>query len=423
MGIRSRLGGALIRLGVKSVGAGWAQTLGGMEDILRGAFMRPSKAGKHIDEETAFYVSTVVACVTRIAFGIAQVPWKVYRAREGGKGKDEARDHSLWKILHRKPNDFQTSFGFRVTMMFHLLFLGRFIAFVNRVDGKVVELLPLAIAKVRQIPGTWDLEFTLADNAGVAKPIPRENIWYIVGPSFNGWEGKKWVELARETIGLAMVAEENQIDQQKAGNRMPGVLSLEGNVAVNQQADLASWIRDQVMKDLKDTGILTIDRKGVFTPAGMSGVDSETLATRKFQGEEICRHFGMLPVMIGLGEGADGFASAEQKGIWHTTHTLDPWWVQVEQSAENELVDEKSDADKDISIGFVRAGMMRGSMKEQYDAFAVALGRGATGPGQQFMLPNEVREFLDMNPVAGWDDPAPFVPPLPSQSEKKTDLQ
>ena len=398
MSIRARVGAAWLAFKT----AGWTMTLGNME-ILRDVFARPSRSGKVVNEETAIQVTTVLAVVLRIAFDFAQVPWKVFAQRPGDKGRDEARDHPLWRLLHRKPNEWQTSFAFRVTMMLHILLARRFVAFVNRVDGAIVEIIPIEPRRitVERVVGSYDLRFVMTGDDGQRREIPLEMIWHIPAPSWNGWEGLDFVRLARETIGLAMAAEDNQADQQKRGGRIPGVLALEGNINKEQYSDLSEWVSNQAQKDIAETGVMLIDKAGKFYPASMTAVESQTLETRKYQATEICRHFGLFPIMIGISEGTQSYGTVEQMLIAHEIHTLDPWWVCVEQSAETSLLTE--DEQKTISISFIRAGLRRASMKDMFDAFAIALGRGATAEGQAWMTANEVREFLEMNPIEGGD--------------------
>src|SRR5882672_8337810 len=209
MGLRSRMRAAWLSF----KDAGWSMTLGGLQ-ILLDLYARPSKTGQTVNEETAVYLTFVFAVIMRIAFGIAQVPWKIYELRADGNGKDEARKHALWRVLHRKPNQWQNSFNFRVTMVLHLLLTNRFVAFVNRTSAGIVEIIPFDPARIdiKKPPGSYDLQFWLTGDDGQRRQVPSEQIWYIQGPTWDGWspDKLKYVKLAREAIGLAMTAEENQ---------------------------------------------------------------------------------------------------------------------------------------------------------------------------------------------------------------------
>lgn len=405
MSLGSRLGAAWRGLVVKNEGdAGWSMTIGNLEKMLRGAWGRTSKSGKAVGVESALEVATVLAVVTRIAFGVAQVPWKVYQETADGKGREEARKHSLFKLLILKPNDFMTSWSFRVTMMFHLLLVGNFFCFISRVRGEIVELLPFEPRRVsvkRQRDGS--LRYSVATDAGEAREIPPELMWHVRGPSWNGWMGLEIVKLAREAIGLAMWSEETQASLQKRGGKIPGVVAFDAPLNKEQYSDLRDWLKENALVALDDLGLLILDRAAKFQSVALSGVEAQTLETRAHQIGEICRAFGLIsPVMIGHPPDMAARAAMEQIFIAHVVHTLDPWYVCIEQSADVFLLGD--DWDKGYFTRFIRAGLMRGALKDQAEWFAKALGVGATGKGQAWATPNEIRAMLEWNPRPGGDD-------------------
>lgn len=411
MSFKTRLGAAWH--GLVRNDAGWASREGGLE-LLRGAFAR-SKSGKFVNWDTALQVATVLAVVQRISFGVAQVPWKVYQTRPDGRGRDEARNHPLWAVLHRKPNPLQTSFSFRVTLMFHLLLTGNFYAWINRVgaDRRIVELWPLEPQKVTPIRNPdMTMKYRIAQG-GQTIELPSDQIWHIRGPSWNGWQGLEAVKYAREAIGLAMAAEETQVSLQKRGGRIPGVLSFEGSMTEKQYADISGWLKENSLAAFEDLGIVIADRAAKFQSAIMSGVDAQTIETRAHQREEICMSFGLFPFMIGHPANMAARASTEQIFIAHVVHTLDPWMVCIEQSADNALIN-----DAKISNEFSRGALLRGAMKDQAEYFAKALGVGATGRGQWWMTQNEVRELIELNPLDGGDELSE-----PSQGQAPTQPQ
>lgn len=401
MTIASRLAAAWRILSAKSADAGWAQTLGGLE-ILRDALAAPSKSGRTVTAETALQVMTVFAVVTRRAFGIAQVPWKLMKVTADGRGREPARDHPLYRLLHLRPNDEQTSFDFRVTMMLHLGLAGNFFCFVNRVGGRIVELIPLEPKHVEcRRAADRSLTYTLTEG-GTRTVIPREAMWHVRGPSLSGWYGLEPVKLARDAIGLSMIAQDTQIELQKRGAKMPGVLSMEGTLTDKQYESLAGWLKGKGFAAYEDLGVLIVDHAAKFQAIAMSGAEAQTLETRNHQIEDICRWAGVLPAIIG--HPADGAARAamEQLFIAHVVHGLDPWYVCVEQSADCNLLT-GDELDQGYFTRFNRAGLMRGAMKDQAEWFGKALGQGSTGPRQAWATVNDVREMLEWNPLPGGD--------------------
>lgn len=82
-----------------------------------------SEAGEYVAPETAMQLSAVFSCVKILSESMACFPLEVYRRLPDG-GKTAAREHSLFKMLSRKPNRMQTSFEFRKMMQAHLSLRG-----------------------------------------------------------------------------------------------------------------------------------------------------------------------------------------------------------------------------------------------------------------------------------------------------------
>lgn len=139
-----------------------------------------SNAGVHVNETTALKVSTVFGCLRVLANGIAQVPLKLYREDDDGR-KTLAKEHPVYKLIYRRPNDWMTSFEFRQMMMFHAGLLDVAVAYIGRVRGEPRELVPL-------VPGTFTLkqdgshEITCKLTTG--RELAREDLFILRGPTW-----------------------------------------------------------------------------------------------------------------------------------------------------------------------------------------------------------------------------------------------
>ena len=86
-------------------------------------FFGGSTSGKPVNERTAMQMTAVYSCVRILSEAVAGLPLHVYRYGEDGS-KEKALDHPLYRLLHDEPNPEMTSFGFRETLMGHLLLYG-----------------------------------------------------------------------------------------------------------------------------------------------------------------------------------------------------------------------------------------------------------------------------------------------------------
>ncbi|MES2219179.1 MAG: phage portal protein, partial [Pseudomonadota bacterium] len=350
-----------------------------------------SKAGASVTLEKAIQVSAVYACARVISEGIAQVPFKLMQHSPDNRKREPAREHNLYRLLASKPNDYQTSFEFREMMGLHLALCKDFFVFKNVVLGKIVELIPFKPNDVKVIVNDdRTVAYKVTAKNGTSELFPAEAIWHVKGPSLDGFEGIEAIKIAREAIGLALATEESQANLHKNGLKTSGLYSVEGTLKDDQFEALKKW----VMKEyggVENTGMtMILDRNAKFQPFTLSSIDAQHLETRRYQVEEICRFFRVMPIMVGYSDKAATYASAEQMFLAHVVHTLAPWYTRIEQSADAHLLKEK-EIEQGYYFNFVEEGLLRGSLKDTKDYLLGMVNGG-------LMTPNEGRSKLDMNP-------------------------
>lgn len=358
---------------------------------------REAKTGAAVTLETAMRVTAVLACARVIAEGVAQVPFKLYRGE--GRTREPAKDHQLYHVLHRRPNDWMSSFELRELMGYHCTLAKGFTAFANRGRrGEVVELIPIMPHTVQVIQNAdWTLTYRVTAGNGSVRDFPQTAIWHVRGPSWNGVIGMDLISLAREAIGLAMAAEESQAALHQRGARPGGLYSVDGTLNADQYKSLRKWIDDNYAGDAHTGTTMLLDRAAKFTPLQMSGVDAQHLETRRFQIEEICRAFRVMPIMAGYSDKAATYASAEQMFLAHVVHTLSPWYERIEQSTDCQLLS-AADREAGYYAKFTTAGLLRGALKDTAEYLGALTDKG-------IMTRNEAREKLELNPLDGLDEP------------------
>lgn len=375
----------------------FAQTPGqksGSYEILRqiAGMMRTSHSGKLVTVKTALEVATVFACLRVRANGVAQVPLKLMRESKDGKTRLPAKDHPLYSILENSPNAWQTSFEYRQMLMLHLGLCGNAYSFINRSNrAGIMELIPFEPGCVTvKRADDMTLTYEVRSQNGSTQVFPAKAIWHVRGPSWNGWAGLEAVKLARESIGLSLAIEEQQAQMQRNGVQTSGVYSVEGTLKDDQYKTLKKWIDDNHAGSRNSGSPMVMDRSAKWLPTTMTGIDAQTLDTRRFQVEEICRQLGVNPIMIFAESKNTTYASAEQMFLAHVVHTLAPDYTMLEQSIYVNLLTDSDRADG-LYADFVEEGLLRASAVETKDVLL-----GYTNGG--LMTANEAREKLDMNP-------------------------
>ncbi|AOY00110.1 phage portal protein [Jeongeupia sp. USM3] len=355
------------------------------------------KSGVAVNWTTALQVSTVFACLRVLAEGIAQVPLKLMVSADG-RVRQPAKDHPLYFLLHRKPNDWMTSFELREMMVLHAGLTGNAYCFVSRVGGRIAELIPLQPGDVTvKVADDWSRTYVVRSRNGTSQTFPADAIWHLRGPSWNGVLGADVLKLAREAVGLSIATEAHHARQHANGAKPGGMLSVEGALTDAQHKQLRKWIDDEYRGVDNDGKTMIVDRNAKWTGISLSGVDAQHLETRRFQIEEVCRFFRVMPIMVGLSDKAATYASAEQMFLAHVVHTLTPWYERIEQSIDAFLL---TDADRRAGhyAKFIVAGLLRGALKDTAEYIYRLVGIGV-------LTRNEGRDALDKNPIDGLDEP------------------
>jgi HK97 family phage portal protein len=381
---------------------------------------RATVSGITVTIDAALQVSTVLACCRVNAEGVAQIPFRVYK--QEGDRKVIASDHPVHDLISRRPNKWQTAFEFRETLMFHLMLTGNAFVFVNRLsNGKIFDLTPIQPGRV-EVTQEADtrLRYKVKGDKGDIREFPAAAIWHLRGASWDSVIGMDAVKLARESIGLAMALEQSHTAMHKSGARTTGLLSLNEAIGPEAYASLAKWLEQYEMGGDRYQKPMILDRGATFTPMQQTGTDAQHLETRKYQVEEICRAFRVMPIMIGYSDKASTYASAEQMFLAHVTHTLMPWYERIEQSANVSLLTD-AERGQGYYCKFSPNALLRGASADRAEFYTKALGSG----GQKgWMTQNEVRELeeLDKHPDPAADElPQPPAAPEPAQETPPDD--
>lgn len=360
---------------------------------------RSSKAGPTINLENALRVGTAFACMREIAQGCAQVPFKLFREESGSKFP--AYEHPLYDLMAVQPNDWTTSFEFRETLLLHAS-LGNGYVFKNMTgfgrEKRPSELIILDPGRVKkEQKDDYSIVYKVTGKSGAVQEFPAETIWHVRGPSWDGIGGMDVLNLARDALGLSIATEESHAKLHEKGVRPSGTYSVEGNLSPDQYKSLKAWI-DKEFAGAENAGSpMILDRGAKWISQAMTGVDAQHIETRKHQIEEVCRFFGVFPMIVFHSDKTSTFASSESFFEANNKLTLSRWYARVEGSANINLLT-KADRKSGLYFKFVANGLLRGSAKDRAEYYARALGSGGH-PG--WMTPDEVRASEEMNPMGG----------------------
>ena len=350
--------------------------------------------GVTVTAKTALQVSAVLACVKVIAEGCATPRLGVFRERADGQ-RERAINIPEYRLLSRRPNAWQTSFEWRRQMTLHAALTGTGLSIKVRGDNRRVrELLPVP-------PGNWqvikssryELRYRCWDEFGVIDEFSADDVFLVNGLQWDWASSINAVALARSAIGLAMATEKSQSAIHANSLRPSGVYSIDGTLSQEQHERLTGFIKRRV--GIENTGTpLVLDRAAKWVSTAMNGVDAQHVETRRLQIEEICRVYGVFPIMIGHSDKASTFASSEAFFSAHLKHTLAPWHTAWTQRIDEMLLDGSGPLFAEFDTRYLTAGSLK-------DRAVWARTMAEMG----IYTRNEIREEEGKDPLPGLDEP------------------
>lgn len=351
-------------------------------------------AGVAVTDKTALQVSTVLACVKTIADGCATPDLHVYREMGDGT-RQRATNIPEYRLLSRRPNEWQTSFEWRRQMTIHAALTGAGLSIkVKGLNGRVKELIPV-------MPGQWDVQrnsryglvYKCWDQFGVIGEFKPDDVFLLNNLQWDWVKPMNAVTLARAAIGLAMATERSQSAMHANGMRPSGTYSVDGALTQEQHERLAAFIKRKSGPDNAGTPLI-LDRNAKWQNTSISGVDAQHVETRRLQIEEICRGYGVFPIMVGHSDKTSTFASSEAFFSAHVKHTLAPWHRAWTQRIDEMLLDGSGPLFAEFDTRYLLAGST--TDRAQWARTMVEMG---------IYTRNEIRDNEGLDPLPGLDEP------------------
>jgi HK97 family phage portal protein len=363
-----------------------------------------STSGVAVNTTSSLDVTAVFCAARVIAEGIAQMPVRLVEDRfdsaTGLVTLTHHRDHWAHRLLARKPNGWQTSYEFIEGMVFAAAIGKGAVAIKNVVGREVRELLPVPPGswQIEQMPD-WTLRLRIDYSDKTHGYFDLSQVFYLRGPSLNGYEALPAVRQAREAIGLSVALERQQAKLAGNGGKPSGVLAFKNRLSPETREKLRETWQGKFGAG-GDGGVAVLDGDVSFHPMTMTSVDAQHLETRRLQIEEIARAFRVQPIMLMQSDKASTFASAEQMFRMHVIHTLGPWIERFEQAANRDILGGLTQlvdgVPLDLRFDLDERNLLRGDFKDQAEYYSKALGSGGS---PAWMTQNEIRSEVGLNPI------------------------
>lgn len=363
-----------------------------------GFFFNPAPIrGAHVTADAALQLSAVQACVRVLTDSIASLPFQMYRVGSNG-GKTQLRDHWLYRLFAKRPNDYMNPFEFLETLTGHLVLRGNaFAQIVSNARGEVTDLHPIHPDFVSiEMLGNTNWRYRVKNIDGTQSVLTRGDMFHIKGLSPNGVMGYNPIELARKMLSTGIAAQDYGMRYfENDASPSGGWIEHPGNFKDKETRDKfrESW---QSQQGGSNKGKVAILEYGLKFHDGITvkNSDAQFIETKRMNRLEICSLFRVPPHKIAELDRAT-FSNIEQQSIDFVVDCLRPWLVRFEEAIKYTFLDVEDD---DLVVNFPTISLLRGDSA----ARAVYIN---TGIMNGTLTRNEARLMEDRNPLQGLDEP------------------
>jgi HK97 family phage portal protein len=367
-------------------GVSGASSQGWLTQLLGGG---RTKSGLRVNADTAMAISAVYRCLLIKSGTVGMLPLTLYK-RKGSDDREKAVDHPLFKLTKTSPGRQCTAFNWKRTSQANLEMRGNAFSLIDR-DGAgrvaAMRTVPAHVVTCRQSKATGELFYDTPDEQG----IPARRMLHLRGFSWDGLVGMSTLELARETMGLALSTESAGAEAFGKGAIPPVIISVKGNPdPVQRKKYRDDWVElyqgqryaPAIVGEMVKAEALNLNLE-----------DMQFLQSRKFQVVEVCRWFGVPPHKVYELDRAT-FSNIEHQGIEWLQDSIDPILVNWEAEMNMSLLT-RSEQDE-YYFEFDRVALLRTDVKTRYEAYK--LGREIGD-----LSVDEIRRFENRSSVPGGD--------------------
>jgi HK97 family phage portal protein len=351
-----------------------------------------TQSGAAVTPHTAMRCPPFASGVRLIAESIASLPIHAYTVQDDGS-KERDGNNSVHELLDDAPSELESAYQFKSEMQADCILHNDAYAYINRVNGKIAELIRMPSASV-----TVDVNNVTMVPTYTYTRLDGSQIKYDASEVFHlrGLGCHSVVHLAREAIGLSITLEKHAARLFGSGARPSGILKTAQTLGPTTIDRLRASFEAQHGNG--NSGKTLILEQGFdFTATQFNSVDTQFLEMRKFQIEEIARALRIPPHMVyELGRATWG--NSEEMGQDFKTYSLMSWIKRWEGEIRLKLL--TAEERKTMTIEFNADAFARADLAARFNAFYQACG----GP---WMSPDEVRALDNRSSIAGGDELRP----------------
>lgn len=331
-------------------------------------------------------LSAVYRCVELISDSVAILPISI----ETKDGK-YLPNHQLYQVFDNRDN-LLDKYTFIKMLVQSVLLKGNGFAYINRnQDGSVKSL---RFIESNDVSINYNKETgKLYYNAPLIskKQIEPINMVHLKKFSYDGINGISVLSFASNSVKNSKNTEQSASDFFSNGRNLSGILKVNSPLTPQQTKDIKkAWSETYTSNG---QGIAVLQGNMDFQSISVDSADAQMIESRHFNVVDICRFFGVNPVLLGE-EGGSQYGVVESLQREFVLHTLMSYVKMVEEEFNRKLL--KLSEINDINIKLEIEFLLKANKKEEAE-YLVALSNNG------LLTPNECRLQLGYQPIEGGD--------------------
>lgn len=371
-------------------------------------------AGEIVTPRSALSLSAVWACSNLISGTISSIPLQVFKTDANGYRQPD-KSHPLYTVLHDSPNFDQTALDFWDYINLSIELWGNGFAHkIRSAEGRIIALRPIrpdSITVRRLTNGPLEYRWTL-DGRNYTET--EGNVFHVRGPGGDPLGGMSTLTFARNSFSAAQAADRAAAGMFKNGLRPSGVIKFKEWLTPEQRTVAEAAIAEKYLGAVNSGRPFIAEGGMEYQHLTISPEDAQMLETRQFSIEEVCRFFGVPPVLVGHAGASTAWpTSVEQQQIMFVQFTLRRRLKRIEQAISKQLLTPEDRA-RGVMAEFNIEGLLRGDSASRAAFYGAGLMSG-------WLTINEVRGRENLPAVAGGEVPRMQMQNIPITEAGKDD--
>lgn len=345
-------------------------------------------SSNYVGESSAMRIATWFACILVRAESLSTLPASVLQSTP--EGSRTAYEHSVYGLIHRKPNPFQTACDYWKSVSAHIDNHGNafsIITYSGRFQPVRIDLIPEPNCVQVLKSDSGQLYYRYKN-----KDYQWYEILHFKDLSLDGYMGISRIQYNAQTVGYAKKLK--NYGANAIGLKPPGFFSTEQSydVVKKQEDNLSKSWREKIAAG--ETPLLPFGLK--YNNLMISPGDAQYLDSVGATDQDICAIMRVPPTLVQNYLRAT-FANAEQQDLVYVKYTMLPLITNIEQECNAKLFSEaNATSATPYYVKFNVNAFMRGDFKTRTEGYRTLFQSG-------MITGNQVADFEDWNHYEGGD--------------------